>query len=190
MDKPFGCPQDKLSWDEYFTLIALMASSRGSCDRLRTACVIVKDNRIVATGYNGSVSGVSSCDEVGHLLINNHCKRTIHGERNAIDNAVAELSGATAYVVATPCPDCITAFLQNGIKRIVFVGHYDNAENEYQEYVNGLCVLKDVKVEQIAPTPQEVLRILSKAIRRLRGPGGLFQKLTDEDFNVLMMPLL
>ena len=181
---------EKLSWDEYFTLIALMASSRGSCDRLRTACVIVKNNRIVASGYNGSVSGTSSCDEVGHLVINGHCKRTIHGERNAIDNAVADLVGATAYVVATPCPDCIKALLQNGISRIVYVGHYSNTESEYKAYVDQICADKGVKVEQIAPTPQDVLKIFAKAIHRLRGPGGLFKDLTDDDFKVLINPLL
>src|SRR3989338_10472892 len=185
-DKPFGSPQDKLSWDEYFTLIALMASSRGSCNRLRTACVIVKDNRVVATGYNGSVSGVASCDEIGHKMIGNHCKRGIHGEQNAIYNATGKLAGATAYVIATPCPDCMKDLLQNGIKRIVYVGHYDNAENEYQEYVNELCRFKNVQVDRIAPTPQDVLKILAKAMRRLRGPGGLFKDLTDEDFKVLI----
>src|SRR3989344_3686767 len=103
---------ERPNWDEFFIAVATIYSSRGSCDRLRTACILVKDKRIVGAGYNGSVSGLESCDEVGHLLVDNHCLRTLHGERNAVDNSVGNLEGTTAYVIATPCLDCIKVLLQ------------------------------------------------------------------------------
>jgi len=72
------------SWDEYFLTLAKHASTRATCDRLHAGCVIVKEKRIVSTGYNGSLPGADHCDEVGHLMINNHCVATEHAERNAV----------------------------------------------------------------------------------------------------------
>ncbi|MEK7192369.1 MAG: deaminase [Patescibacteria group bacterium] len=169
--------ENKLSWDELFITSAVLISARGSCDRLRTACVLVKNRRIVGTGYNGSVSGLPSCDDdgVGHLLIDGHCLRTLHGEANAIHNSVADLEGATAYVVATPCLDCVKALLQNGVKRIVYVGSYENAKGK--NYVEELCRDKAVRLDQWASDVVEVLKVFQKALARLQGPGGIFRNL-------------
>lgn len=169
---------DKLNWDEFFLLLATMYSARGSCDRLRTACVLVKNKRIVGAGYNGSVSGLESCDDAGHLIIDNHCMRTIHGERNAIDNSVGDLDGATAYVIATPCLDCVKVLLQRGIKRIVYVGSYENSKAK--EHINDFCHKKEVSLEQISADPSYALGLMGKALRRLRGTGGLFRGVLDE----------
>jgi dCMP deaminase len=166
---------ERLAWDDFFILLATLYSSRGTCDRLRTACIVVKNNRIVGAGYNGSVSGIQSCDEVGHLMVEGHCLRTIHGENNAINNSVADLEGATAYVVATPCFDCVKNLLQNGIKRIVCVGSYANSKGKPEAEV--LCELKGVELRQISDDPRYVIDLLAKALSRLREPGGIFQKL-------------
>lgn len=171
----------RLNWDEFFIALATLYSSRGSCDRLRTACILVKNKRIVGAGYNGSVAGLESCDESGHLMINNHCRRTIHGERNAIHNSVGELDGATAYIVATPCLDCIKELLQNGIKRIVYVGSYSNAE-DWQVGVQ-LCNQKEAKLSQWTASSYEVLLLLKRAVARLRSTGGLFKDLPPEAFD-------
>ncbi len=176
-----GNTSDKPSWDELFLLMAAIMSSRGSCDRLRTACVLVKNNKIVGAGYNGSVAGADTCDDVGHLMIEGHCKRTQHGERNAIDNSVADINGATAYVVATPCIDCIKSMLQMGVKRIVFVGSYRNSTNSaYNDFVRGLCERKEVEVVN-HPDPKILLDILVKTLSRLQGPGGVLSGLDKID---------
>lgn len=172
---------NRLSWDEFFIALATLYSSRGSCDRLRTACILVKNKRIVGAGYNGSVAGLESCDEAGHLMTNNHCRRTIHGERNAIHNSVSELDGATAYIVATPCLDCIKELLQNGIKRIVYVGSYSNAE-DWPAGV-ALCDQKQVELIQWTANSYDVLLLFKRAVARLRGPGGLFQDSPLEEFD-------
>ena len=71
-------------WHKYFMDIAEKASSLASCDRLKVGAVLVRDKRIIATGYNGSIAGEPHCDNAGHLMIEGHCKRTIHAEVNAL----------------------------------------------------------------------------------------------------------
>jgi dCMP deaminase len=84
------------SWDEYFLEMVDMVGSRGTCDRGRSGAIIVKDKRILSTGYVGAPAGLPSCDEIGHemhTVINEdgtesrHCIRTSHAEQNAINNA-------------------------------------------------------------------------------------------------------
>ena len=125
------------SWDEYFLDVKHTLAKRATCDRGRTACVIVKDNQIVVSGYVGSPPGLPHCDEVGHLMkkvvdedgtIREHCMRTIHAEQNAICQAAkrgVSLAGATLYCKLAPCRTCAMLLIACGIKRIV-------AEYKYQ----------------------------------------------------------
>jgi deoxycytidylate deaminase len=71
-------------WDSYFMKIAYAVSERSTCDRAFVGCVLVLDKRILTTGFNGSPAGQEHCDEVGHLMVDGHCVRTIHAETNAI----------------------------------------------------------------------------------------------------------
>ena len=119
------------SWDEYFMNIAELAGSRGSCDRGRSGCVIVRDKRILCTGYVGSPIGLSHCDDIGHEMhtvtnedssVSRHCIRTTHAEQNAIANAARlgiSLDGGTLYCHMTPCYTCAKILINAGIKRIV-----------------------------------------------------------------------
>ncbi|KKU77142.1 MAG: ComE operon protein 2 [Parcubacteria group bacterium GW2011_GWA2_47_8b] len=165
----------RLNWDEFFIVLAVLYSSRGTCSRLRTACILVKNKKIVGAGYNGAVSGLENCDEVGHLMVGKHCLRTQHGERNAIDNSIADLCGATAYVIATPCLNCVKSLLQKGVIRIVYVGSYDNVEGS--EYIQEMCRKKQVRLEQWASDPLAVFDLLGQALRRLKCKGGIFKEL-------------
>ena len=113
--------------------MANIAAARATCDRLWCGCVIVVDGEIAATGYNGAPSGLSECDEVGHLMVNGHCKRTIHAEQNALYQAKKKyrnLNGAVAYINATPCEICLSELLKWGVKRVVCGSHYRSAERE------------------------------------------------------------
>lgn len=119
------------TWDEYFIKIMEMVGSRGTCDRGRSGCVIVKDKRIICTGYVGSPIGIKHCDEIGHemhTVINTdgtesrHCIRTTHAEQNAICQAARfgiSLDGATLYCKMTPCYVCAKMIINAGIKRVV-----------------------------------------------------------------------
>jgi len=88
-------------WNTYFMEIAKVVASRATCPRGQVGAAIVKDNRILATGYNGSLPGESHCTEVGCLMIDGHCERTVHAETNAVIQASkfgVSVSGATIYV--------------------------------------------------------------------------------------------
>jgi dCMP deaminase len=119
------------SWDEYFVGLADYVGTRATCDRGRVGCVIVKDKRVVSTGYTGSPPGLPHCDDVGHdmhKVINEdgtsslHCVRTIHAEQNAIVHAAkfgVALEGATLYCKMTPCHVCAKLVITAGIRRVV-----------------------------------------------------------------------
>ncbi|KKT39297.1 MAG: hypothetical protein UW28_C0037G0003 [Parcubacteria group bacterium GW2011_GWA2_44_13] len=172
---------ERPSWDELFIATAVLGSSRGTCDRLRTSCVLVKNNRIIGSGYNGAVAGLKNCDDAGHLMIGDHCLRTLHGEDNAIANAVSSLDGATAYIIATPCLNCVKKLLQYGVKRIVYVGRYANISGI--EYIPEICKEKEVSLEQWSADPKKIAAVFSKIFMRLNGSGGIFK-----DFNVQLLP--
>jgi len=74
-------------WDEYFMKIAIQAGTRSTCDRKHVGAVIVRQKTILSTGYNGSVRGMPHCDDVGHMMENDHCIATVHAEANAIIQA-------------------------------------------------------------------------------------------------------
>ncbi len=119
------------TWDEYFLEVMHALAKRATCGRGRTACVIVKDNQIISSGYVGAPAGLPHCDEAGHLMkqvvnedgsISEHCVRTIHAEQNAICQAAKQgvsIEGATLYCKLAPCRTCAMLLIACGIKRIV-----------------------------------------------------------------------
>lgn len=124
------------SWDEYFLKIMEVVGERGTCDRGRAGSVIVKDKRIISTGYVGAPSGCKHCDEVGHEMHtviqedgteSRHCIRTTHAEQNAIAQAArigVSTEGSTLYVKMTPCYTCAKIIINAGIKRVVALKDY------------------------------------------------------------------
>lgn len=119
------------SWDDYFLGIMDAVKERGTCDRGKSGSLIVKDNRILTTGYVGSAKGMPHCDEAGHLMHevlnedgtkSKHCIRTVHAEQNAIVQAARNgisIEGATIYCSMTPCFTCAKLIINAGIKRVV-----------------------------------------------------------------------
>ena len=116
------------SWNEYFMDLAVTVASRSTCDRAFVGCILVnKDNRIVSTGYNGSVAGNPHCDDVGHTMRNDHCIATIHAEINAVLYCAKEgisLKGTICYVTHFPCLNCTKALIQAGISKIYYKEGY------------------------------------------------------------------
>jgi dCMP deaminase len=111
------------TWTSYFIDLAKLVATRATCPRLHVGAVIVRDNRILVTGYNGSPTGVEHCMDVGCLLDNNHCERAIHAEANAIIQAAVHgvsLVGATAYVTHQPCRNCTKLLVGSGIRQVIF----------------------------------------------------------------------
>jgi dCMP deaminase len=112
--------------------IAYAVSERSTCDRAYVGCVLVRDKRILTTGFNGSPTGQPHCDEVGHLLVDGHCIRTIHAETNAIIQAAlhgVSIKGSTCYVTHFPCINCTKVLINAGIIRLVYHIAYRIDEN-------------------------------------------------------------
>jgi len=126
--------------DDLFLEFVDVIAKRATCDRGRSGCVIVKDRRILTTGFVGVLAGFPSCDEVGHLLekvqhadgtITEHCHRTIHAESAAILQAArcgVSLEGSTLYCTMTPCLRCAMQIVQAGIVRVVSKKKYKQSE--------------------------------------------------------------
>ena len=115
------------TWDEYFMDIAFGVAERSTCDRAHVGAVLVRDRRMLTTGYNGAPAGLPHCDEVGHLMIDGHCVRTLHAEQNAIIQAALHGIGTqdgTAYVTHQPCLNCAKMLINAGIRRVVYAGNY------------------------------------------------------------------
>jgi len=117
----------RASWDEYFMAIAREVATRSTCDRKHVGAVIVREKMILTTGYNGSIRGLSHCDDEGHLMEDGHCVRTVHAEANAIAQAArngVRVEGADIYVTASPCFGCFKLIANAGLTRIVFGEFY------------------------------------------------------------------
>ena len=127
-------------WDEYFMGIINEVAKRATCDRGRNGCVIVKNKRIIATGYVGAPAGLPHCDREGHLMkevydkegnVSKHCVRTTHAEQNAIAQAArfgVSIDGGTLYSKMEPCLDCTKLIINAGIKRVVANKRYHAGE--------------------------------------------------------------
>ena len=125
----------RISWDDYFMQIAHLVSQRATCLRRRVGAVIVKDKRMLATGYNGAPSGLAHCLETGcmrdRLKIpsgqRHELCRGLHGEQNAIIQASlygVGVKGSTIYVTNQPCVICAKMLINAGIAEIVIADGY------------------------------------------------------------------
>jgi dCMP deaminase len=117
----------RIDWDTYFMRIAREVSGRSTCDRKHVGAVIVRDRNILCTGYNGSIAGMPHCDDVGHMMENDHCVATIHAEANAILQAAKNgvmIGGAAIYVNTSPCWNCFKLIANAGIRRICYGEFY------------------------------------------------------------------
>ncbi|HHW47032.1 MAG TPA: cytidine deaminase [Clostridiaceae bacterium] len=123
------------SWDEYFMEIVELIKTRSTCVRRQVGALIVKDKRILATGYNGAPSNCKHCTEIGCLREKlqipsgqrHELCRGIHAEQNAIVQAAysgTSVNGGTLYVTHQPCVMCAKMAVNAGIKKIVFKGDY------------------------------------------------------------------
>ena len=125
--------EERISWDEYFLAIAKNIAMRGTCDRKQVGYIVVKDKRVLTTGYNGSISGLEHCSKSGHMMVEGHCVRTIHAEINAIIQAAKHginIDGATMYGTwGPPCWYCFKAVANAGIKKIVYIDSTDEAHD-------------------------------------------------------------
>ena len=134
-------------WDQYFMNIAKVAASRSNCLKRKVAAIIVRDKRIVSTGYNGTPRGTPNCNEGGCPRCNNLASSGTsldecfcsHGEENAIVQAAyhgVQLPDSTIYSTVAPCLLCAKMIINSGISSVVYNKDYpmnDSAFNLFKE---------------------------------------------------------
>ncbi|MBR7153489.1 MAG: cytidine/deoxycytidylate deaminase family protein [Candidatus Methanomethylophilaceae archaeon] len=128
--------------DEYFMNMALLVSSRSTCMRRRVGAVIVKDKRVLSTGYNGSPKGTRHCEELGCIReqmnipsgTRHELCRGVHAEQNAVVQAAyfgVSVKGATIYTTTYPCSMCAKILINAGISEIVYdEGYVDDLSKQ------------------------------------------------------------
>lgn len=122
-------------WDEYFIRIAELVSHRSTCIRRQVGAVLVKEKRILATGYNGAPSGISHCQDVGCIREKlkipsgerHELCRGLHAEQNAIIQAAyhgVSIKDSVLYITCHPCSVCAKMIINSGIKEIIIKSDY------------------------------------------------------------------
>lgn len=121
------------TWDEYFMMTAKLAGTMGTCLKRKVGAIVVKNKRIVSTGFNGSPPGMPHCTDVGCLIVDGEgsaCHRTLHAEHNAVLQNSGELNGGILYASYLPCLNCAKAIISSGIKEVVYE-HYSPDKQKY-----------------------------------------------------------
>ena len=116
----------RISRTELFFEVALTMAKRSTCNRAKVGCVVVKDNRIIATGYNGALPNDSHCNSLD-CNDTKPCSNTIHAEMNAISYAAKKgiaLDKSILYSTHLPCPICAKLIVQAGITSVYYIHAY------------------------------------------------------------------
>ena len=141
------------SWPEYFMLITKLVAMRSTCVRRAVGAVLVKERRILATGYNGAPAGLKHCEEVGCLRENSSIPsgtrhelcRGLHAEQNVIIQAAfhgISINGAALYCTNKPCIICSKMLINAGIRKIFYLEGYDDLLSDEMLAEAGLEVMR------------------------------------------------
>jgi dCMP deaminase len=148
------------TWDEYFMKITNLVAERSTCMRRMVGATIVKDKKIVSTGYNGAPKGLKHCLEIGCLREEmgipsgerHELCRGAHAEQNAIIQAAGSgtnLDGATMYCTDSPCSTCTKMIINSGIRRLVLGKKYPDELGEKLISESGI----DTVYLELKPVP-------------------------------------
>lgn len=143
-------PMKRPGWDKYFVEIAKLVSTRSTCLRRKVGAILVKDKRILSTGYNGAPTGLKHCDEVGCLRQKEKVPsgqrhelcRGLHAEMNTLLQACSygvNLKGATLYSTNQPCMLCAKMLINAGIEKVVILAEYPDKQ--------ALSILREAKIK-------------------------------------------
>jgi dCMP deaminase len=138
------------TWDAYFLTIADAVAQRSTCLRRSVGAVLVRDRRILATGFNGAVRGQPHCLDVGCDLVDGHCVRAVHAEMNAVVQAAlhgVSTAGSVLYCTSQPCHNCTKVLLNAGVVGVVYRDPYEDAR------AAALWAAAGVTPRRLAPAP-------------------------------------
>lgn len=135
---------DRISWQEYFSQLARLVAKRSPCHRLHVGCVLVKENHIISTGYNGFLPGA----EHKSIVVDGHELATVHAEMNAVVDCArrgVSVDGAVAYITHYPCVNCFKALVAAGVNKILYLEDYRN--NEVVGKLQEGCGVEVLKID-------------------------------------------
>ena len=149
------------TWDEYFMEITHLVARRSTCLRRQVGAVLVKEKNILATGYNGTPTGIAHCLDVGCLREKmgipsgerHELCRGLHAEQNAIIQAAkhgTNIDGATLYCTTMPCIICSKMIINAGIKKVVYGTGYADTLAAEMIAESGVEIIKFIKNENEA----------------------------------------
>ncbi|MFW6238483.1 MAG: deoxycytidylate deaminase [Halanaerobiales bacterium] len=145
---------ERPNWDEYFMRMAELAAKRSTCLRRQVGAVLVKDRRILATGYNGAPKGLAHCEETGCLRKEKSVPsgqrheicRGVHAEQNLIAQAAVhgvKSEDGIVYCTTQPCVICTKLLINSGVSRIYYRDGYDD------DFTRKLLMQADIICEQL-----------------------------------------
>lgn len=176
----------RIEWDQYFMAQSHLLATRSTCTRLMVGALIVRDRRIIAGGYNGSISGGVHCIDEGCYVIDGHCVRTIHAEMNALLQCAkfgVSTQNAELYVTHFPCLSCTKAIIQSGIRTVYYAANYRNHPYA-EELLHAAGVLAEhvpLRVPIFTADDEEKKRELTKKVLRK------LKKICPDDDEVLQL---
>ncbi len=143
---------ERITWDDYFIMLAINISTRSTCIRRKVGAVIVRDKRILATGYNGAPTGISHCTEETCLRNKYNIPsgerhelcRGLHAEQNSIIQAAmhgVSIMGANIYVTHQPCSICTKMLINSGIKKFTYRLPYNDPLAEEMVIEAGIDIV-------------------------------------------------
>ena len=152
-------PRKRPSWDQYIMDIAHMVAARSNCSRRQVAAVLVRDCRIISTGYNGTPRGVRNCSDggcprcnsdtpSGHGLHEGLCS---HAEENSIVQAAYHgiaVKGATLYTTFSPCLQCAKMIINAGIVEVVYHQRYSIDDVSTRLLKEAGVIIRPLKEEE------------------------------------------
>jgi len=142
----------RINWNQYFLAQAQLVALRSTCTRLMVGAVIARENRIIASGYNGSVADGDHCIDDGCYIVDGHCVRTVHAEANALLQCAkfgVPTNETTLYVTHFPCLQCTKQIIQAGVKKIVYEHDYRNHTLAVQLFAESNVTIKQVSLTDV-----------------------------------------
>lgn len=183
---------ERISWDQFFMAQSHILALRSTCTRLAVGATIVRDKRIIAAGYNGSISGDEHCIDKGCYVVDNHCIRTVHAEVNALLQCAKygiPTNGADIYVTHFPCLACSKSIIQAGIKNVYYSSDYKNhpyAIELFQKANINVVQVPFVK-EHIDFLKEEKYQLAIEMLQKLRERGESEEQIIEFEKRVMKL---
>lgn len=168
---------ERISWDQYFMAQSHLLALRSTCARLMVGATIVRDKRIIAGGYNGSVSGSVHCIDEGCYVIDGHCVRTVHAEANALLQCAkfgVPTENADIYVTHFPCLQCCKQLIQSGIVTVFYAKDYKNHAYAIELFKEAGVQTKQVELDYLAVDTnyREKAELVNNLLYKLESTAG------------------